>query len=148
MPKRSYIRDKRSPTPLNETVSYTMSQIGGKNTKPELMLRKALYAEGIRGYRIHWKKAAGKPDLAWVGKKKAVFINGCYWHRCPLCSLKLPKTNTAFWEAKFDKNIARDKKNINLLNKAGWAVLTLWECEIKRDLDNCMHRLRIFVYRS
>ena len=103
--KKTYIRDKRSPVPLNANVSRVMSSNKAKNTKPELRLRKALYAGGVRGYRINWKKVPGKPDIAFPGRKISIFINGCYWHRCPYCKLSLPKTNTEFWKEKFSDEI-------------------------------------------
>jgi len=102
---KTYIRDGRAPLPQNEITSRIMSSIKDKNTKPELIIRKALWEKGIRGYRLHWKKAPGKPDIAFPSKKVAIFVNGCYWHRCPHCKLSLPKTNSEFWKNKFQKNI-------------------------------------------
>jgi len=80
-----------------------------KNTKPELLLRKALCSTGIRGYSLNWKKVPGKPDIAFPGKKIAIFVNGCFWHRCPICDLPLPKTNIEFWKNKFIRNVERDR---------------------------------------
>ena len=132
-----YSRDKRSPKPLSESTSKVMSANKAKNTKPEILLRKALWEEGIRGYRLNWKKAPGRPDIAFPGKKIAIFINGCYWHRCPKCDLPLPKSNVQFWKDKFDKNIARDKKKNKELLDLGWNVLVFWECDIKTDIFDC-----------
>lgn len=139
---KKYIRDKRSPIPKNENVSKVMSANKAKNTKPELLFRKALYNAGIKGYRLHWKKAYGKPDIAFVGKKIAIFINGCYWHRCPYCNLSLPKTNIEFWTDKFNKNIIRDKKKKQELEEDGWKVLVFWECQIKKELDKCIKEVK------
>ena len=86
MPKK-YIRDKRSPKPLSESTSKVMSANKAKNTKPEIALRKALWSEGYKGYRLNWKNVPGRPDIAYPGKKIAIFVNGCYWHRCPKCDL-------------------------------------------------------------
>ena len=108
---KSYLRDKRSPTPSSESTSKVMSANKSKDTKPEIKLRKILWKEGIRGYRLNWKKAPGRPDIAFPGRKIAIFINGCYWHRCPKCELPLPKSNVQFWKDKFDNNIARDKND-------------------------------------
>ena len=108
MPKE-YIRDKRSPVPLNNNVSKVMSSIKGSNTNLEKILRKGLYADGIRGYRLNWKNAPGKPDIAFPGKKIAIFVHGCYWHRCQKCNFPMPKTNIKFWKNKFEKNVERDK---------------------------------------
>jgi len=137
-----YIRDKRSPVPKNENVSKVMSANKAKNTKPELLFRKALSNADIKGYRLHWKKAPGKPDIAFVGKKIAIFINGCYWHRCPHCSPSFPKTNVKFWTDKFKKNIARDKKKKQELEDAGWKVFVFWECQIKKQIDICINEVK------
>ena len=133
--RKKYIRDKRSPKPLSEATSKVMSANRAKDTKPEILFRKVLWANGIRGYRLNWRKAPGRPDIAFPGKKIAIFINGCYWHRCPKCELPLPKTNTNFWKEKFDRNILRDfQKNKELIN-FGWNVLIFWECDIKKDIS-------------
>ena len=81
-----------------------MSANRAKDTKPELLLRQALWQSGHRGYRLHHKKIPGRPDITFVGKKVAIFVHGCFWHRCPKCAYTLPKNNTAFWQAKFDRN--------------------------------------------
>ena len=134
---KSYLRDKRSPTPSSESTSKVMSANKAKDTKPEIKLRKILWKEGIRGYRLNWKKAPGRPDIAFPGRKIAIFINGCYWHRCPKCDLPLPKSNVQFWKDKFDNNIARDKKKNKELLDLGWNVLVFWECDIKSDIIVC-----------
>jgi len=137
-----YKRDGRAPIPLNAITSKIMSSIKAKNTKPELLLRKALWDSEIRGYRLHWKKVAGKPDIAFPGKKIAIFVNGCYWHRCPHCNPSTPKTNVEFWENKFARNVARDtNKNLELVSQ-GWKVLTVWECELKKNLDSQVNRIK------
>ena len=141
--KKTYIRDKRSPVPLNANVSRVMSSNKAKNTKPELRLRKALYADGVRGYRLNWKKVPGKPDIAFPGRKISIFINGCYWHRCPHCELPLPKTNTEFWKEKFEKNIKRDKKKEKELLDLGWTVLVFWECNIKTNIKDCINKIKV-----
>ena len=143
--KKVYIRDKRSPVPLNENVSRVMSRNKARNTKPELNLRRSLYAHGVRGYRLNWKKAPGTPDIAFPGKKIAIFINGCYWHRCPHCELPLPKTNTEFWEEKFDKNIKRDIKKEKELLDLGWIVLVFWECKIKTNMKDCTNKIKAIL---
>ena len=141
--KKTYIRDKRSPVPLNANVSRVMSSNKAKNTKPELRLRKALYADGVRGYRLNWKKVPGKPDIAFPGRKISIFINGCYWHRCPHCELPLPKTNTEFWKEKFEKNIKRDKKKEKELLDLGWTVLVFWECKINTNIKDCINKIKV-----
>jgi len=140
-----YSRDDRSPQPLNETVSKYMRSNKSKNTKPEILLRKALWEAGIRGYRLHWKKALGKPDIAFPGKKIAIFLNGCFWHRCPKCQLGLPKHNSEFWKAKFARNVERDQEKVVALQNEGWTVIVVWECEMKNDLQTQIERLQQLI---
>ncbi len=125
-----------------------MSRIGGKNTNPEVRFRKALWHSGIRGYRLHWKKAPGNPDIAFPGRKVAIFIHGCYWHRCPHCNPSTPKSNRAFWEEKFRKNVERDKKKRAALEADGWSVLTVWECQIKKNLEDQVERARAMISKE
>ena len=101
-----------------------------KDTKPELKVRSALRAAGLGGYRLHWKKAPGRPDICYPGRKVAIFVNGCFWHRCPYCALPLPKSNVAFWEAKFRRNVLRDERDRRLLVEGGWTVISVWECHL------------------
>jgi DNA mismatch endonuclease (patch repair protein) len=119
----------------------TMSAIRAKNTKPELQLRSELWARGIKGYRLHWKKAPGKPDISFPGRKIAIFVNGCFWHRCSKCEPSMPKSHSHFWEQKFRKNIERDKSKVDVLKQQAWKVLIFWECELKKDLDGCTERI-------
>ena len=119
-----------------------MSANKAKNTKPEIALRKALWSEGYKGYRLNWKRVPGRPDIAYPGKRIAIFVNGCYWHRCPKCDLPLPKTNTEFWEDKFDKNVKRDKKKKDELLSLDWIVLVFWECDIKSNISNSVQKIK------
>ena len=139
---KDFSRDKRSPKPLNLSISRVMSANKAKNTKPEITLRKALWREGQKGYRVNWKNIPGRPDIAYPGKKIAIFVNGCYWHRCPKCNLPLPKTNTGFWKEKFDKNVKRDKKKNDELLSLDWVVLVFWECDIKSDISNSIQKVK------
>lgn len=107
--KSTYLRDGRAPLPLKESTSRVMSANKGKNTKPELSLRRALRQTGIRGYRLNWKKAPGRPDIAFPGRKIAIFVNGCFWHRCPYCHPGFPKSHRSLWRRKFVDNKRRDK---------------------------------------
>lgn len=132
--EKEYKRDKRSPVPKNATASKVMSRIGAKNTKPELHLRKALWEAGMKGYRLHYKKVPGRPDIVFPSQKLAIFVHGCYWHKCPHCNLPSPKHNTAFWNDKFEKNVARDQRKVNELQALGWRTSVVWECEIKKDI--------------
>lgn len=112
---------------------HVMQANKSKNTKPELLVRAALRDAGLSGYRLHWKKAPGKPDICYPGRRVAIFVNGCFWHRCPHCALPLPKSNVDFWRAKFARNRARDERDQRLLATDGWTVLVVWECALARD---------------
>lgn len=140
---RNYARDGRAPVPKSEHTSRLMSANKGTDTKPEILLRKALFTAGIRGYRTHWKKAPGNPDIAFVGRKIAVFVHGCFWHRCPKCHPHMPKTHTAFWERKFEKNVERDIKVQQQLKDLEWRTLVIWECETKEDLESCVEQINL-----
>src|SRR5688572_4687094 len=137
----AYVRDKRSPTPKNENVSRTMSANRAKNSKPEMMLRRALWSAGFKGYRLHYKRVPGRPDISFVSKKVAIFVHGCFWHRCPTCNYSLPKTNREFWSTKFECNVERDAKKVSDLQDLGWTVQTIWECELARDLPLTIARI-------
>lgn len=136
-----YKRDGRAPIPECELTSKIMSSIRGKNTKPEMMLRKALWANGLRGYRLHWRKVAGCPDISYPGRRVAIFVNGCFWHRCPYCKLPIPKTHRDYWQKKLRKNSERDKKKKKELENINWEVFTFWECQIKKELPVVMKTL-------
>jgi len=133
-----FIRDNRSPIPTSEIVSRVMSKNSARDTQPEIMLRKHLWKNGFRGYRLHWSKVPGKPDICFPGRKIAIFVNGCYWHRCPKCNLSLPKSNFDFWKSKFEKNIKRDRVIKEQLIELGWTHIVIWECEIKNNVNNCV----------
>ena len=114
----------------------------GKDTGPELTLRSALWAAGVRGYRLHRKTIPGRPDLSFGRQSVAVFVNGCYWHRCPRCNLPMPKKHKMFWKRKFTLNKERDGRKRAELKAEGWRVLTIWECEIREDIDACVSRVK------
>jgi DNA mismatch endonuclease (patch repair protein) len=108
-----------------------MSRIKGKDTKPEMIVRKYLFSKGFR-YRLHDKKLPGKPDIVLKKYKTAIFINGCFWHGHMDCRyFVVPKTRTEWWLDKINKNISNDNINIGKLLQAGWKVIIIWECELK-----------------
>ena len=110
-----------------------------RDTKPELLVRQHLRAAGLTGYRLDWAKAPGRPDIAFPGRKIAIFVNGCYWHRCPHCNPSMPSKNVEFWEAKFRRNVERDARALAELEELGWCAITIWECELKSDrIDETM----------
>jgi len=107
-----------------------MSGIGGKNTKPELIVRSLLHRSGYR-YSLHRKDLPGKPDIVLPKHKTVVLVNGCFWHKHDCHLFKLPSTRTAFWKDKLSKNKVRDAANIKQLIELGWKVVLIWECAIK-----------------
>lgn len=123
------------------TRSVMMSGIRGKNTRPEILLRKYLHARGFR-FRLHVKDLPGTPDIVLPRYRLCIFVHGCFWHRhldCPYAAT--PKTNTAFWLQKFAANITRDEKVKLLLNEAGWRVFFIWECGLKKRDDSVLEWL-------
>lgn len=117
--------------------SQNMAAIRRKNTRIERRLRSALWASGIRGYRVDSGKIAGRPDIAFGPARVAVFVDGCFWHRCPRC-YKEPKSNTEYWRQKMGRNVARDRETDRQLLEDGWTVIRLWEHEVEGDLPGCV----------
>lgn len=107
-----------------------MSGIGPKDTKPELLVRKALHARGYR-YRLHAGTLAGRPDLVFPGRRAVIFVNGCFWHGHDCGLFRWPSTRPQFWRDKIGGNIARDRRSRAALLEAGWRVLDVWECTLK-----------------
>ncbi len=128
------------------TRSYNMSQIKGKNTKPEMLVRKFLFSKGFR-YRLYDKKLPGKPDIVFPGRKTVIFIHGCFWHGHENCKyFVIPKTRTEWWLNKISNNIQKDADNFSQLSTSGWKVITVFECELKNDkrdqtLNQLIHEL-------
>lgn len=110
---------------------YNMSRIRSKNTGPEVKLRKLLSERGIRGYRIY-VNLPGKPDIVFTKKKIVIFVDGCFWHKCPVC-FREPQTQKDYWKKKINTNVERDQKNNRLLEKEGWTVIRIWEHEIRKE---------------
>lgn len=139
-----YQRDGRAPIPRDEKTSRSMSAIRAKNTKPELLTREILKAARIRKYRLHAKNVPGRPDIAFPGKKVAIFVHGCYWHGCRYCKLPLPKTHRAFWRKKIETNRARDSHKVRELRRLGWTSITLWACRLRtqRGQDQFLRHVR------
>lgn len=123
--------------------SEIMSHVKSKNTKPEVALRKALFARGFR-YRINDKRLAGKPDIVFPKYRTVIFVNGCFWHGHEGCKhYRIPHSNQAYWENKISKNIERDNIVKNELIRTGWRVIVIWECEItsKSTLDSVAEKI-------
>jgi DNA mismatch endonuclease (patch repair protein) len=126
-----------------EKRSEVMSKIKGKNTKPELLLRSQLFKQGFR-FRIHRKDLPGKPDIVLPKYKTVIFVHGCFWHYHKDCKEgRIPSTNSTFWKNKLQGNVAKDKAHLKELEKMGWQVITIWECEIERDITDVVKRLNL-----
>lgn len=126
---------------LNEGTVKSMKGNKGRGTKPELAVRKALREAGYPGYRLNWKGASGHPDICYPGRRVAVFVNGCFWHQCPVCRPHLPKHNSDYWIPKLRRNVERDAEKTAALEAEGWIVVTVWECEMKRDPVGTVSRI-------
>jgi len=121
--------------------SWNMSRVRSKDTMPELLVRSLLHRSGYR-FRLHKAGLPGKPDIVLTKHKTVIFVHGCFWHRhsgCP--DATTPKTRTAFWEKKFEENVARDKRTAIALRDLDWNVITVWECELK-NAEKLLKRLR------
>lgn len=116
-----------------EARSRNMAKIRGKNTRPELAVRRAAHALGLR-FRLHRRDLPGTPDLVFPRRRIALFVHGCFWHRHPGCGFAYtPKSRVEFWQAKFDGNVERDKRKQADLAAAGWRVVVVWECETREQ---------------
>lgn len=132
--------DNLSPTER----SAVMALVRSKNSRAEMVVRKLVFALGYR-YRLHVRDLPGKPDLAFRKLRKVIFVHGCFWHRHGSCSLaRLPKSRPEFWIPKLEGNKQRDQRNKEALEKEGWRVLTIWECEIK-DRDQLQATIGRFL---
>lgn len=122
----------------SEVRSKMMSGIRGKNTKPELLIRKGLHKKGFR-YTLHRSDLPGKPDLTLAKYNAVVFVHGCFWHKHNCHLFKKPSTRVEFWESKLEKNVIIDSKAVEALTRAGWRIAIVWECALKgkhkRDID-------------
>ena len=129
-----------------KTRSYNMSQIKGKNTKPEELVRKYLFSQGLR-YRKNDKRLPGSPYIVLPKYKTVIFVNGCFWHGHEGCKhFVWPKSNEEFWKNKIETNIARDKKKTQVLEELGWNVIVVWECQLKRtNREVALNRILIEI---
>jgi len=130
-----------------EVRSYNMSQIKGKNTKPEIMVRKFLFSKGYR-FRIHIKLLPGKPDIVLSKYKTVIFVHGCFWHGHEGCKYYvIPKTRTEWWLNKIRNNSHKDNENYTRLSAMGWKVMTIFECELKKDIrEKTLNELITNIY--
>ena len=126
--------------------SARMAKVRGRDTKPELLVRRAVYAMGFR-YRLHGAALPGRPDLVFSSRRKVIFVHGCFWHRHPDpdCKLaRMPKSRLDFWRPKLQGNRERDLRKQHELSELGWHFLIVWECEL-RDEEQLQNKLRAFL---
>ena len=120
--------------------SRVMARVRSKNTRPEIKVRRAIHAAGFR-FQLHSKRLPGTPDIVLPRFKTAVFVNGCLWHWHGCKASRMPSTNADYWNAKIQRNTERDKQNVATLQADGWAVETLWECELETGTEAVIYRL-------
>ena len=127
-----------------EVRSQIMRCVKSKNTTPELLVRKMTYQMGFR-YRLHRKDIPGSPDLAFIKRKKVIFVHGCFWHGHERCKrATLPQTNHDYWESKIKRNSDRDSSNLLKLEAMGWSSLIIWECELK-EVEKVKLKIKCFL---
>lgn len=133
------------PPASSENARQTM-RANRRVSRRELAFRHALWAAGLRGYRVGLA-LPGRPDVAFPGPRVAVFVHGCFWHRCPSCALPEPKANADFWSAKFTENRRRDSSVQATLEELGWCCMVIWEHELRQNPDECVRRVGDLVER-
>lgn len=131
-----------------ESTRRSMQSNRSIDTQPEVKLRTAVWASGLRGYRKNPKGIPGRPDLVFTRHKLAVFVHGCFWHRCPKCNPSSPRTNALFWSEKFRTNVERDERNREKLEELGYRVLVIWECELKESVDDQVERIKMMLAKG
>ena len=131
----------KPPPASSEAVRNTMLANRSTDTGPEKAVRRMLREAGHPGYRLHWRidgedgRYICRPDITYPGRKLAIFVHGCFWHRCPRCALDLPKSNVGYWSEKFERNVERDRRKATALLGLGWGVHTIWECQLENGVD-------------
>jgi DNA mismatch endonuclease (patch repair protein) len=129
-----------------ETRSRVMSRIRSKDTKPELVLRRALWSAGLRGWRVHARALPGRPDIAFTRRRVAVFVDGCFWHGHP--DFFTRGKSGAYWDNKIERTKARDVAANAALAEAGWTVIRLWDFEVEENLESCVAQVTEAVGRA
>jgi DNA mismatch endonuclease (patch repair protein) len=142
-PKRYGLDRLRETFQVAEGTAKAMRANRAVETSPEVRLRKALWAAGLRGYRKNVRRLPGVPDVVFGRARLCVFVHGCFWHGCERCARNLsPRQNAAYWQAKVARNRDRDARHEAELAAAGWQVMVVWECELKDDLAAAVERVR------
>ena len=133
--------DPRNPAPSSLATRNVMLANVGRGTSPELALRRALRAAGARGYRLNYRAEGVRPDIVFTRQHVAVFVHGCFWHRCATCAFPVPRSNRDFWLAKFRRNRARDRTKRRQLEHGGWRVIEVWEHELRDGLGRVVRAI-------
>ena len=142
-------KGNKAPEASSEAVRKSMQGNKRRDTKPELVVRRMLREMGYPGYRLDWKKAPGHPDIAYPGRKTAVFVMGCFWHAHEGCKYaSRPGTHSDYWDEKFRRNKERDARNRAALVADGWTVIVVWECRLKRDRVQATMRQVVDIVNS
>lgn len=123
-----------------------MAAVKSWDTAPEVRLRKALHARGLR-YRLHVKGLAGRPDLVFPGRKAVVFVHGCFWHGHDCGACRIPQTNREYWTGKIARNVRRDRESAATLSASGWRVATVWECALRGPRKHSLERISDVVFK-
>lgn len=138
----------RPPPATSSLTTRVMRSNRPYSTRPELKLRKALRSAGVRDYRLTNRALPGRPDITIPAESIAIFVHGCFWHRCPRHGIRLPKTNRKYWETKFQLNVTRDRRKVRQLRAIGWRVFIAWECDIAADPARAAERILRRLGRS
>ena len=135
---------RKAPEASSDAVRKSMQGNKRRDTKPEIVVRKMLREMGYRGYRLDWKKAHGHPDIAFPGRKIAIYVMGCFWHQHEGCKYaSTPRQHSEYWQAKFQRNKERDAEVRAAMKADGWQVVEIWECELRKDrIDETRARLK------
>lgn len=123
-----------------EVRSWVMSRVRATQTGPEIAFRKALWAAGVRGWRKNFAAIQGKPDVVFLKKRIAVFVDGCFWHGCPAC-YRQPNSNKDYWKNKITRNVARDRFIDNILREQGWILVRVWEHAVHANIGACVGKV-------
>lgn len=140
--------EARIPPASSVAVSHVMAANRGRDTSIELLLRASIRRLGMTGYRANYRISERRVDLAFPSKRVAIFVHGCFWHRCPTCNLALPKTHTRYWKEKFERNAERDVLVRGELEALGWQVAEIWEHEIREDSEGAALRVQGLLERN
>ena len=146
--KSRYPKLPKAPVSSDAAVRASMKGNRAKGTSAETRLADILLSRGLSGFVANHSDLPGSPDFSFRQERVAVFVNGCYWHRCPYCKPNFPKSNRDYWEAKFHRNIVRDKQNRSDLREMGWKPVVVWECKLAKHPSRITRRIQCALESS